>query len=69
MLLGARGFYGLWSALLVVMWALFSVLCRCDFHSRGLRGVLVTRPSWVPSRLLIALQHRWAYLALCHGTL
>ena len=62
-------FYPLAGAAMLVVTALLSSGDKFhDFHRRALTVKVATRPSWLPSAVLVFVHTRpWLYLAICHG--
>ena len=67
---GARLFYALAACSMIACWAAMSLAVRGDFHGRGRRASVTTRPSWLPSGVMLWLSAHHSprlYMALCHG--
>ena len=68
---GAQLFYALAAGSLLLCWAALSLGPDGDFHRRGRLCSVATRPSWLPTTVLMGWlsPHRAprAYMALCHG--
>lgn len=63
----ASSFYLCSSILMWTVWLVFSVLSRSDWHQRGLKVPVLTRPTWAPPWLATTLRRRTLYLTVCHG--
>ena len=57
----AGKFYVTCSSLMLVVWAAFSIGGVSDFHRRGLKANLATRPQWLPgwARVQGDYLHMW----------
>jgi hypothetical protein len=62
-------FYFLAAASQITCWAIMSIADGCrDFHSRGSRYSLATKPTLFPQSIFLTLHLKFLYLILCHLT-
>lgn len=63
----ASTFYTLVAVTQLLCTIVMSIADGGDFHSRGARYSLATRPTCIPTFVFLTLHHKFLYPVLCHG--